>query len=112
MKRKLACASFFSFLLLFGSLQASAVDDSYQRNMTRDFARGFKNALTFPLDVPRTVNEYHKGPEGRPVVRHFAGLVDGIFRGIDRAGSAVGDFLAAFIPGHQEGWPVQPETLI
>jgi len=82
----------------------------YQEGMKRDLVRGFKNVSGSPLEIPITIQEYHEG-EGRPVIRHIAGLVDGTFQMVMRAGSGLWDFVAAFIPGHQEGMPVDPETL-
>lgn len=84
--------------------------DDYQANMQRDLVRGFKNVIGSPLEIPITIQEYH-GKEGRPVIRHAAGLIDGCFQAVVRFGSGAWDFVAAFLPGHQEGMPVEPETL-
>ncbi|HXV27702.1 MAG TPA: hypothetical protein VD913_01920 [bacterium] len=88
----------------------SRTTDSFQENMERDFVRGFKNVLGAPLEIPITMQEYHEsaGPTG---FRHIAGFVDGSFQMITRAGSGIWDFIAAFLPGFQEGYPVSPETL-
>ncbi len=102
-----------SLLLIFGLLTfwvLPAMASEYQDNMKRDLVRGFKNVVGFPLEVPITIQEYHE-KAGRPVIRHISGLVDGTFRGIVRLGSGLWDFVAAFLPGHQEGMPVKPETL-
>ena len=82
----------------------------YQSNMQKDLLRGFKNVLGAPLEIPITIQEYHQ-KAGKPVIRHIAGLIDGTFQGVVRGGSGLWDFIAAFLPGHQEGMPVDPETL-
>ncbi len=89
---------------------ATGGGSDYQSNMKRDLVRGFKNVIGSPLEVPITIQEYH-GKAGRPVIRHMAGLIDGLFQGVVRLGSGAWDFVAAFLPGHQEGMPVDPETL-
>lgn len=88
----------------------AGTSDDYQANMKHDLLRGFKNVIGSPLEIPITIQEYH-GKEGRPVIRHVAGLIDGTFQGVVRFGSGAWDFVAAFLPGHQEGMPVDPETL-
>ena len=79
-------------------------------NMQADFVRGFKNLAGAIFEIPITIQEYHEG-SGRPVIRHAAGLIDGLFQGVVRLGSGAWDMVAALIPGHQEGLPVDPETL-
>ena len=84
---------------------------SYFSEMKRDWGRGLKNILSFPLEIPITVQEYHESA-GYPVVRHAAGLADGIFQAVSRLGSGLWDLVpASIIPGIQEGLPVTPETL-
>ena len=83
----------------------------YFKNWAYDWTRGVKNIVSFPLEIPITIQEYHEGP-GYPVVRHLAGLADGLFQGIERLGSGLWDIIPAGIfPGIQEGLPVTPETL-
>ena len=82
----------------------------YQANMQHDLVRGFKNVIGSPLEIPITVQEYH-GKKGRPVIRHVAGFIDGCFQTVVRLGSGAWDFVAAFLPDHQAGMPVDPETL-
>ena len=89
---------------------SSGGGSDYQANMQHDLLRGLKNVLGAPLEIPITIQEYHK-KEGRPVIRHIAGLIDGAFQGVVRFGSGAWDLVAAFLPGHQEGMPVDPETL-
>ena len=84
--------------------------NDYLANMQADFVRGLKNLVGAVFEIPITIQEYHE-KEGKPVIRHVAGLVDGSFQGLLRAGSGAWDFVAAFLPGHQEGMPVEPETL-
>ncbi len=107
--------SAFLWLSVFGFeiplfAQAAGTTDNFQDNMEQVFARGFKNVLGAPLEIPVTLQEYHEqhGPTG---IRHMAGFFDGTFQMISRAGSGMWDFVAACIPGYQEGIPVTPETL-
>ena len=88
---------------------AETSSGDYQANMQKDLLRGFKNVIGAPLEIPITIQEYHQ-KAGRPVIRHIAGLIDGIFKGVVRFGSGAWDFVAAWVPGHQEGMPVNPET--
>ncbi|MCM8776365.1 MAG: hypothetical protein NC930_08490 [Candidatus Omnitrophica bacterium] len=90
--------------------QTQQEKNAYLDNMKNDFVRGFKNVVGAPLEIPITIQDYHK-KEGRPVIRHIAGLIDGVFQGVVRFGSGAWDFIAAVIPDHQEGMPVDPETL-
>ena len=81
----------------------------YVENMKHDLLRGLKNVVGAPLEIPITIQEYHE-KAGRPVIRHLAGLIDGTFKMVVRFGSGAWDLLAALIPDHQEGMPVNPET--
>lgn len=106
MKKKFVAAFIVVCLGISAPVYASEV---FQQNMQNDFTRGFKNIVTGVFEIPYTIAQYHKG-EGRPVIRHFAGLGDGIFRAIERTASGMWDCFAAFIPGQQDGIPVEPET--
>ena len=106
-RKKIAALTFFVLLTALFPVQAHA---SYFSEMKRDWGRGLKNILSFPLEIPITVQEYHEST-GYPVVRHAAGLADGIFQAVSRLGSGFWDFPASIIPGIQEGLPVKPETL-
>jgi hypothetical protein len=101
------------FLLVFLLLQnitAYAADEGYFKLMKRDLSRGLQNIVTFPLEIPITMQEYHESA-GLPFVRQLTGAVDGTFQGIARFGSGAWDLLAAWTPGIQEGLPVNPETI-
>ncbi len=108
--KKLFLAFILLNLLVPAAISFAEVENAYQKNMERDLVRGFKNVLSCPAEIPRTIGKYDKG-EGRPVVRHFAGFFDGITQMAARGASGVWDFAAAFMPGQQEGFPVTPETL-
>ncbi|MDP3920964.1 MAG: hypothetical protein Q8R76_09205 [Candidatus Omnitrophota bacterium] len=82
----------------------------YLDQMQTTLVRGIKNVVGAVAEVPMTIQEYHEGT-GRPVIRHLAGTVDGLFRMVVRFGSGAWDLVAALIPGHQDGMPVDPETL-
>lgn len=93
-----------------GMEKSSAGSGDYVENMKHDLVRGAKNVIGAPLEIPITIQEYHE-KSGRPVIRHIFGLVDGTFRTLVRFGSGAWDFAAAFLPDHQAGMPVDPETL-
>ena len=93
-----------------GSRAAMKSSGDYKENMKHSLVRGLKNIVGAPLEIPITIQEYHER-EGRPVIRHIAGLIDGSFQMLVRFGSGAWDLVAAFIPEHQEGMPVDPETL-
>ena len=104
----------FLFLVFssFVFIQAAfaEVENSYQQNMQYDLVRSVKNILGAPLEIPYTMNNYRESQQ-RPVIRETAGFFSGVFRMISREGSGMADFLCAFMPGNQEGFPVTPETL-
>jgi hypothetical protein len=98
-------------LLAFAVLFPSAAHASYLSDMKHDLVRGIKNVVSHPAEIPITIQEYHEAA-GYPVVRHLTGLADGIFQAVSRLGSGAWDLImAAWIPGIQDGLPVQPETL-
>jgi len=96
--------------ILFAPNACAWEDRGYWENMKYDFVRFFKNTLGSPLEIPVTIKEYDEG-EGRAVLRHTAGFFDGCIRMVSRLISGAYDLGAAFIPGMQEGVPVEPETL-
>ncbi len=100
----------FAMVSLTFLAPAAYAEESYGAAMKRDLGRGFKNVISFPLEIPMTIQEYHEAP-GLPAARHLAGFADGIFQGVARFGSGAWDFVAALTPGIQEGLPVQPQTL-
>ncbi|MBN1687950.1 MAG: hypothetical protein JW893_02520 [Candidatus Omnitrophica bacterium] len=97
-------------VLILAASVTPAFAGEYQDNMQKDFVRGFKNVIGGWMEVPITIQEYHQGA-GRPVIRHISGALDGLFQTVVRTGSGMWDFIAAFIPDHQQGMPVDPETL-
>ncbi len=98
-------------LVVMTLLFPSSAHAGYWKNLGYDWTRGIKNMVSFPLEIPITVREYHQGT-GYPVVRHLAGFVDGLFQGMERLGSGAWDIVPASVfPGIQEGVPVTPETL-
>ena len=105
---KKLCALLLIIMLAFSVTPAFASE--YTDNMQYTLTRGFKNIISCVLELPITIQEYHEGP-GKPGIRHIRGVFDGVFQTVIRAGSGVWDILAAFIPGQQDGMPVDPETL-
>ena len=82
----------------------------YQAKLEQGLTRGLKNMVSAPLEIPLTV-AHHDAGQGRPVIRHMAGLVDGFFRTFERAANGVFDTILVFVPGEQDGYPMSPETL-
>src|SRR5690349_5265667 len=114
--RKFAAVTITVMILALG-LPASAraegksSEKSYWHNWGYDMKRGFKNIITSPLEIPMTIQDYHER-SGPPVIRHLGGLGDGVMQMFTRAGSGIWDWIwAAWIPGAQEGYPPDPETL-
>lgn len=82
----------------------------YLKTLGRDWVRGVTNIVSSPAELVVAMREANQS-KGRPVLKHSKGLVDGIFRTVDRAGSGLWDLPSAVIPGMQEGLPEKPETL-
>lgn len=106
------CLLFALALLLALWVPAPAVfaGTEYQGNLERGLTRGLKNIVGAPLEIPATIARHHAG-SGRPVIRETAGLFDGLFRTVARAGNGFFDTAFVFVPGEQEGYPMDPETL-
>ncbi len=104
-----------ALLTLSGTANAAAAategEGTYFGNMGRNFKRGFVNMISSPLEIPITVKQYHYEKEGAPVLRHFAGIIDGSAQTALRLGSGAYDVLVAFIPGEQDVAPLEPGTL-
>lgn len=83
----------------------------YFKGMAHSWSRGFTNIVSSPLEIPVTITKYHREDPNPPVIKHAAGLVDGIVRTVARCGSGMWDLAVGLIPGNQEGAPVKPETL-
>jgi len=103
------------FILLLGAglafmTQTGFAGAEYQGNLETGLSRGVRNILGAPLEIPVTIRNYHRG-EGRPVIRHTAGLVDGTFRMVSREVNGLMDTLLVLVPGEQDGIPMNPETL-
>ncbi len=114
MKNSIFCFLVLVFACFLGSSQALAAKGSeknYLDNWAYNWGRGTKNIISSPIEIPLTIKKYH-GQEGRPVIRHFAGFIDGTFRMVSRAGSGLWDMVwAGPVPGAQDGAPVDPEVL-
>lgn len=108
--RKLTIGLAFGIAALFAVPSAHAAGGSYAHNLGQAWVRGFKNILSFPVEIPLAVRASGSVP-GLPVIRHAGGAVEGTFRGVRRLGAGLWDLPAGLIPGFQEGIPVEPETL-
>lgn len=90
---------------------AQGSEKGYLDNWAYNWGRGTKNIISSPMEIPLTIQKYHAQP-GRPVIRHFAGFIDGTFRMCSRSGSGLWDMVwAGPVPGAQDGAPVAPEVL-
>lgn len=83
----------------------------YFKNMAQDWRRGLTNIVSSPLEIPITIAKYHREDKNPPVIKHVAGLTDGIVRTVARCGSGMWDMAVGLLPGNQQGAPVDPETL-
>ena len=111
MKRLLSFFFIICIVLQPSAFAAGGEWEAYFSKAGHTFSRGVQNALTFYMEIPITIQEYHDSDEGRAGFRHIAGFADGAMRAFHRAGSVVFDLTWAFIPEHQDGSNITPETL-
>ncbi len=110
MKTRFLGISFIAACLLMpASKSAWASHELLSKNGT-GIIRSFKNILGAPLEIPSTIRNYHQG-SGRPVIRETAGFFDGATRMVAREFNGILDLFMSFLPGEQDGLPMQPETL-
>ena len=102
-----------SALILFPSVCGSALaaEQGYIEKLGATFTRGVKNVITAPYEIPYTMGVYDRKDDGTArVIRNTAGFFDGIFRTVTRLGCGAWDMGWAFIPGDQQGLPLEPEA--
>jgi hypothetical protein len=98
-------------LIIFQIPSAFAVQRGYFGQLGYTFARGVKNIVSSPWEIPYTIRKHDQTDNGNPrVFRDAAGFFDGILRTLTRLGDGVWDLGWAFVPGEQEGLPLEPET--
>ena len=104
-------------LLIVGLLFAvacpvcEAQQKGYFAQMGQTFTRGVKNVVSFPWEIPSTIQVYDQKSDGNPrAFRDTAGFFDGMFRALTRFGCGAWDMAWAVVPGEQEGLPLIPET--
>ncbi len=86
-------------------------EPGYFNQMGKTFARGVKNLLSAPWEIPDTIKRYDRKTDGNPrIFRDASGFVDGFFRTVTRYGCSVWDIAFAAVPGQQEGIPLKPEA--
>lgn len=114
MRRKREVLLLLSAALLVAALASPAYAGDYVKNMAGAWTRGVTNVATSPLEIFITLDKYHKGEMGTKIkgVNYIQGLVHGTGKALIRAGSGVWDIVAGIIPGHQDGMPLDPETLV
>ena len=64
------------------------------------------------MEIPYRIGEHHRKDTAPPVFREAAGFIDGVFGTLERLASGAWDIGMSFVPGFQEGIPVEPETFI
>ncbi len=105
----LAMAGFVVFLSVAPTVFAA--EQGYFAKLGATFSRGVRNVVSSPYEIPYTIGKYDGKNDGNPrVFRDVAGFFDGVFRTVTRFGSGAWDIAWAFIPGDQEGLPLEPET--
>lgn len=101
---------FAGFLFLTFS-SAHAAEEPYFTQMGQALTRGIKNMVSFPWEIPSTIDRYDQKDNGSPrVFRDAAGFVDGTFRAVTRLGGGIWDVLFSVVPGAQNELPLKPET--
>lgn len=89
-----------------------AASGDYREGLKKAYARGFNNILSSPAEIVIGVRDAAKTEKPCPAGGHYlAGAVRGVGKGLLRLGSGLWDLVAGWIPGHQGGMPVKPETL-
>lgn len=110
MRRKIA-VFILAVVMSFPAVSAFAAEEpGYFAQFGKTFGRGFKNILSFPWELPRTIGEYDRGTTNNRVFRDTAGFVDGVGRTVTRLGCGLWDVVFSFVPGEQDGLPLKPET--
>ncbi len=103
-----------SAALLIVALACPAFAGDYFTNMANAWTRGVTNVATCPLEIFKTLDKYHSGELGVKIkgVSCIQGLVHGTGKAAIRAANGAWDIVAGLIPGHQDGIPLDPETLV
>jgi hypothetical protein len=102
----------FALLFCLALSPAYASEEPYFNQMGQALTRGIKNMVSFPWEIPSTMDRYDQKTDGNPrVIRDAAGFVDGTFRAVTRLGCGAWDVLFSVVPGFQNELPLKPETL-
>jgi len=96
-------------LMLQASSALAEEENWYIENWKYDFKRANKNVLSSPLEIPVAIDK-HAERKGLPFVRHITGLGEGSVEAVSRVMNAAWDYVFMWIPGSQEGAPLDPET--
>ena len=101
-------------LLILMLVQVSSIyaaEKGYWSQLGSTFVRGVKNVVNSPYEIPYTIQQHDQSQSGNPrAFRDAAGFFDGVFRTLTRLGCGVWDMAWAFVPGDQQGLPIDPET--
>ena len=83
----------------------------YFAQMGHVFTRGAKNMVSFPWEIPATIQQHDQNNDGNPrFIRDMTGFFDGTFRAVTRLGCGVWDVLFSVVPGDQNDLPLKPEA--
>ena len=100
----------FMFCLSFGPA-CSAQEKGYFEQMGYVFTRGLKNIVSFPWEIPVTLQKHDQDDNGTPrFLRATAGFFDGAFRAVTRLGCGLWDVPFSLVPGEQNDLPLKPEA--
>jgi len=104
---------FFALLVLMTSFSSVSLaqEQGYFTQLGHTFTRGVKNVVSFPWEIPVTIQKHDQTDDGNPrVFRDTAGFFDGTFRALARFGCGAWDMVFSLVPGQQESLPLTPET--
>ena len=103
-----------AFALLVGlsfSPSCLAQEPGYFNQMGHVFTRGIKNLVSFPWEIPATIQKHDQTDDGNPrCIRDTTGFFDGAFRALTRLGCGVWDVVFCAVPGDQNDLPLKPEA--
>lgn len=105
--KKLMVLALVVLMVLAQAPGAYAIGKELNPEMKNVYTRGFKNALTFWVEVPKTI--YHEG-KAEPGKGHLRGVFLGPMKGMERLLSGLWDIATAPCPDVNR-LAVDPETL-
>jgi len=109
--RKLIAGLWLVLFVAVMGVPGAFAEEGYFKQMGKTFTRGVKNIVSFPWEIPATIQKHDATDNGNPrFFRDTAGFFDGIFRAVTRLGCGIWDVPFSMIPGDQDSLPLVPET--